>query len=372
MNIGLDAKRAFVNQSGLGNYARTLINGLVRFFPENNYHLFTTEEKNDLFPKQTTTKRNISIHTPSGFINRHIKSIWRSYGITPIITKENINIYHGLSNELPFNISQFKGKKIVTIHDLIFLRYPQLYPAIDRKIYDIKFRSACKQADVIVSISEQTKQDIQYYYSIPSEKIKVIYQSCDDLFYNIQTADQIEVVKKKHNLPENYLLYVGTIEERKNILTIIKSLEQINDMPLVVVGKKKAYFKKVQEYIIEKRLEKKIIFLKNVSNQDLPTIFSNAALFIYPSIFEGFGIPILEAITSKVPVITSKGSCFTEAGGPSTIYVNPTNEEELTHEIKKIIHSTGLIEKMKSEGYEYSKKFLPEIISNQVLNLYAS
>ena len=117
------------------------------------------------------------------------------------MNEQHIQVYHGLSNELPFNINHFKGKKIVTTHDLIFLRYPKLYPYLDRKIYNKKFRHACDTADTIIAISEETKRDIEEHYFIPENKIKVIYQSCDELYYKELTNEHIQEVKIKHQLP---------------------------------------------------------------------------------------------------------------------------------------------------------------------------
>ncbi len=370
MNIGFDAKRAFLNQSGLGNYSRTLIKSLCSYFPNHHYNLYTTSKTNNLFSEYVSKQKNITVHEPQSFIDKKVKSKWRSYGISNLLNEHNINVYHGLSNELPFNIHKFRGKKVVTVHDLIFLRYPKLYSAIDRNIYNKKFKSTCDAADVIIAVSEQTKKDIQEFYFIPAEKIKVIYQSCDEQFQETTSPEVLINARKKYSLPENYLLYVGTIEERKNLLTILKALRHIKEIPLVVIGKKRAYFKKITDYISEKKLNNRIIFPENVLNEDLPAIYSGAEIFIYPSVFEGFGIPVLEALTSKVPVITSKGSCFAEAGGPDSIYIDTLNEEELTFHIEKITASSELRREMQNKGLNYAQKFRTEIVAKQIMNLY--
>jgi len=372
MNIGFDSKRAFLNQSGLGNYSRSLIRSLVTFFPANHYSLFTTRKSKTDFSEFISSQKNTSIIQPQRLIDKQLSSRWRSYGITTLLPKNNIDVYHGLSNELPFNIRKFKGKKIVTIHDLIFLRYPQLYPFIDRKIYNKKFQSACALADVIVSVSEQTKNDIIEFYSVNQEKIKVIYQSCNEIFYKEITKDEIWNVRLTYKLPEKYLLHVGTIEERKNLLTIIKSLVLLKDIPLVVIGKKKPYFKKIQQFIAEHKLDKRILFLENVPSEDLPAIYNSAEIFIYPSLSEGFGIPIIEALTCKTPVITTKGGCFSEAGGPNSIYIDPMNHEQLAEEIKKLSSLPELRKSIAEKGFEYSKKFLPKVIAAAMMELYSA
>lgn len=372
MNIGFDAKRAFLNSSGLGNYARTLIKSLDQYYPENRYTLFTTRQSENDFQKFISTKKNIIVQEPLTFIDKKLRSRWRSYGISELLEEQHIDVYHGLSNELPFNINRFKGKKVVSTHDLIFLRFPKLYPYIDRKIYNKKFRHACDVADTIVAISEETKRDIEKYYFIPESKIKVIYQSCDEIYYQELTKEHIDQVDVKHQLPEKYLLYVGTIEERKNLLTIVKALKKVKDIPLVVVGNKKLYYQKVKEFINANKLQNRVIFLKNTENSDLPVIYRKAELFIFPSLFEGFGIPIIEALTSRTPVITSKGGCFPEAAGPDSIYIDPTNENELAEQINFLLNDESKRIQIANKGFEFAKKFHPKNVSAQLMNLYKS
>lgn len=371
MRVAFDAKRAFLNTSGLGNYARTLIKSLHYYHPENNYTLFTPKTGESEFTEYVQKQKNIQIEQPQHFLEKKISSYWRSYGITDILNEQQQNVYHGLSNELPFNIENFKEKKIVTIHDLIFLRYPELYSSIDSRIYNKKFRHACDVADVIIAISEETKRDIQSFYFVPEEKIKVIYQSCDEQYYQTPSEQTIQEVKSNYKLPQDFLLYVGTIEERKNLLTIIKALHQVPDIPLVVVGKKKKYFHTVLEYIKQHNLSNRVIFLKNVSNDSLAVLYRLAKIFIYPSVLEGFGIPILEALISQVPVITTKDGCFPEAGGTNSLYINPTDADELAEKIRFLLHSDDIRKDMAEKGLEYAQKFHPSVITHQLIQLYS-
>lgn len=370
MHIAFDAKRAFLNSSGLGNYARTLIKSLNTYFPENHYTLFTPRTAQNDFHKVVSNQSTITIQEPEHFIDKKLRARWRSFGITPMLNEKHVQVYHGLSNELPFNINQFKGKKIVTIHDLIFLRYPKLYPFIDRTIYNKKFRNACDTADIIIAISKETKRDIEKYYFIPESKIKVIYQSCDEQYYREIPAHVKEKVQQKYNLPAEYLLYVGTIEERKNLLTLVKALKETKDIPLIVVGNKKKYFETVMEYITSNNLQHRVQFLEHTTHDEMPAIYSRAKIFIFPSFFEGFGIPILEALTSKVPVITTAGGCFPEAGGPNSIYIDPNNEKELAERINFIWKSETLRKEMAEKGFEYAQGFHPQKCVEQLMQIY--
>ena len=370
MNIGFDAKRAFLNNSGLGNYARTLVKSLNEYYPDNTYSLFTPRQSDNDFKHYISAYPNIRVEEPQSFIDKKLRSRWRSFGITHVLKEQKTDVYHGLSNELPFNINEFKGKKIVTTHDLIFLRYPELYPYLDRKIYNKKFRHACDVADTIIAISEETKRDIEQHYFIPESKIKVIYQSCDLLFYDEHSAESVRQVVEKHNLPASYLLYVGTIEERKNLLTLVKALKDVKEIPLVVVGKKKSYFNKVMDFLMENKMENRVLFLENVENSDLPAIYQKAELFVFPSVFEGFGIPIIEALTSKTPVITTRGGCFPEAGGPGTVYVNPEDPNEMAAQINALLQSETLRKQMAETGFNYAQRFHPKVISSEIMKIY--
>lgn len=368
MNIAFDAKRAFLNSSGLGNYSRNLIHALHQFHPENQYTLFTSKRKDTEFNHFVSEHPELIVHEPESFLDKKFRSRWRSYGITHQL--KDIDVYHGLSNELPFNISEFKGKKIVSIHDLIFLRYPHLYPYIDRKIYNKKFRHACDVADHIIAISEESKRDIEKYYFIPESKITVLHQSCDLRFFETATQAQRAAVQAKHQLPPEYLLYVGTIEERKNLLSLIKALKLVKDIPLVVVGKKKAYYNKVNKFLEENGLRTRVHFTDNVENSELPAVYQLAKLFIFPSIFEGFGIPIIEALCSRVPVITTKGGCFSEAGGPASVYIDPENSIEMAEKINYLLNNEAKRTEMARSGFEYARRFHPSEVARHLIDLY--
>ena len=366
LEIGFDAKRAFLNGSGLGNYSRTLITNLQKFYPENNYNLFTPKVSDVYFE----TYSNFKIQLPQTTFDKHFPAFWRSYSATLNFNKLNLNVYHGLSNELPQNILKFKGKKIVTIHDLIFMRYPKLYKPLDRKIYEKKVKHACKFADVIIAISEQTKNDLVIFFGINPNKIKVLYQAVDERFLKPNSDEELQKVKNKYNLPNNYLLFVSTIEERKNLQSILKAMVDLPEQKLIVVGKKTDYFKGLEIYIAENVLGERVRFLDKVSNDDLPKIYALASIFIYPSLFEGFGIPIIEAIASKVPVITTKGGCFAEAGGEAAIYTKYGDLEELKHAIVSLTENKDLRNQLINEGQKHILNFYPEKTSKELMELY--
>jgi glycosyltransferase involved in cell wall biosynthesis len=367
MKIGFDAKRAFYNRSGLGNYSRNTIQSLSKFYPDIDFNLFTPSLINAIDFK---TNPNVKISIP-GVCGRMFKSYWRSFSMTGQLIKEKIDLYHGLSAELPGKINKSGIKSVVTVHDLIFLRFPELYKSFDRNIYKKKTTHACNVSDKIIAISRQTKEDIMSFLKVPENKIEVIYQNCNPSFYNTADEAHKEKVRNKYKLPVNYILYVGTVEKRKNLLNLIKGVYQEGiTHPVVVVGRPTDYMNKVRLYISEKKMAGQVLFYDFVENEDLPVFYQLADLFIYPSIFEGFGIPIIEALHSGTPVITSNKGCFPEAGGPDSLYIDPENTQEIGFSIKTLLSDNKRREIMAVAGKVYAERFLEKTVAENLMNFY--
>ncbi len=376
MRIGFDAKRAYHNYTGLGNYSRDLIKSLLDEYPDNEYYLYSPKTSGNPRFKFVKGRENVKICLPESPVHKTFKALWRSINLEKTLVSDQVDIFHGLSNEIPRRrkFGKDRVKYVVTIHDLIFKRYPRNYRAVDRRIYNVKFKYAAKNADKIIAISEQTKKDIQEYYKIPGDKIEVIYQTCHENFKKEYSKEIQEHIREKFQLPEKYILNVGTIESRKNLNALVQSIPKMdNDLPIVVVGRKTKYFNFLKVQMQKQKVdESRFIFLKNVSMDELPSIYKMAELFVYPSIFEGFGIPIIEALYSGTPVITTDGGCFPEAGGPNSVYVDPLNYDQLAETIDALLQNKSQREKMSEKGLEYVKKFDPTLLAEQVKDLYKS
>lgn len=361
MKIAYDAKRFFQNSSGLGNYSRDLVRILAGYFPDNQYFLLNkkpSEKAKDIleFP-------NVSfIETSKGMMSRQLKMGKDAQGI-------NADIFHGLSGELPLKWGKKPIKKVVTIHDLIFMRFPKYYSWFDRKIHFWKFKKASQSADIIIAISEQTKEDIVKYLKVPENKIRVVYQGCHYAFKENYSDEFLNQIKEKFQLPERFILNVGTIEERKNLLNIVKAISG-TPIPLVVVGKKTKYFNKIKKFIHKNKMENQIHFLENVSIFELAGIYKLADIFVYPSFFEGFGIPIIEALFSGTSVITSNVSCLPEAGGKDSVYVNPYYFEDIRSKINFLWDNEGERKRRAEKGLEFVQKFQDAPISDNLMKVY--
>ncbi len=377
MNIGIDAKRIFFNHSGLGNYSRRFCIALARNLPDDRFHLYSPKTVPSGNPYlDETTRDNVRIVLPENNLYRLMNgSLWRSALITKQIQKDKIDIYYGLSNEIPFGIRKQALKKIVVIHDLIFLRYPELYPPADVFFYKKKTRYAAMYADHIIAASEQTKQDIIDFYGVNPERITVLYPCSAAMFYEGEPEDSGQFFAP----PGKYIISIGAITPRKNLLKTVMALDRIKDrfdLDLVVIGTAtglgKKYLGKIMEYISKHNLSGRVHFLGNVPYNFVPDLCRNAEMMIYPSQFEGFGMPIVEGLFSGIPVITSKGGCFPEAGGDAAIYIDPSNEKEISSWIETIMNSPELRKNLAEKGLAYAERFKQKNIEDEIISFHRS
>ena len=383
MRIGFDAKRAAQNATGLGNYSRFVIRILNNFFPDDEQVLYVPNPKKTQHLDKATANGNdndingknvTKIRFPQRIWKR-LRSLWRVWGITSDLKRDRIDIFHGLSNELPLNIRKAKCRSVVTIHDLIFLHYPKYYHWIDRKIYDFKFRRACSNADRVIAVSEFTKREIMEYYGTPEAKIDVVYQGCDPAFSAPIGNEKLDEVARRYSLPQQFILYVGSIEERKNLMLVAKAIASRPSAfshKIVAVGKRTPYVDEIRDSLEANGIADRMLFFHKVPFADLPSFYRLADAFVYPSRIEGFGIPMLEAISSGLPAIGCTGSCIEEAGGPHCIYVDPDDAQAMSAALCRVVSDKELRETMIREGYKYARNFTDEVLAGKVHETYSS
>ena len=374
MKIGFDGKRAAQNFTGLGNYSRYALEALVKYYPNEEYNVYIPKDVNNAKFDEILAGSNCKMKKclPQSGSARKFKSLWRVWGVTKTVEADGVQVFHGLSNELPLNIRSVSPgvKSVVTVHDVIFRRLPQCYPVIDRKIYDFKFRRACRNADHVIAVSECTKRDIVKDYGISPDKVSVIYQGCDPLFAQPVAPERMAEVKQKYALPDKFIVSVGTIEERKNLLSVVKALLHLpKDIHLVAVGRRTKYTELVDRFVAENGLRERVHLLHGVPYLDLPVIYSCADVFAYMSLYEGFGIPLLEALNSRVPVVAATGSCLEEAGGPGSLYVAPFDVEAIAAAVERCLQPS-VKEEMVVRGLEWASHFTMEQFVRQTMQCY--
>ncbi len=367
MNVGFDAKRVFHNATGLGNYSRDVLRILHRLRPEHAYFAYTPRPGR--LPFDLAGGR-FEVRGPRGALGRAIPSLWRTRGIVGDLRRDGIEVFHGLSNELPSGIEASGIASVVTLHDLIFERFPELYPPIDRRIYSAKARSAVKRAGVVVAVSEQTAQDLVDLYGVDRARIRVVYQTCHEAFRAPVPAERLRDVAVRYELPPRFLLAVGTIERRKNLLLALRALKGLPGVLLVAVGRPTPYAEELVLFARANGLADRVRLLSGVSTPDLAAMYRLATLALYPSLFEGFGIPIVEALFSGTPVVTTKGGCVAEAGGPGSAYVDPHDADALRETLRRLLDDDAARARMREEGLRHAARFSDEAIADGLWAAY--
>lgn len=373
MRIGYDAKRIFHNFRGLGNYSRTLLESLIKHYPDNEYVLFTPPFEDQRAREWNKRFPNLEVVTPKTPVGKLFSSSWRSLFLSNVVQEKKVDIFHGLSHELPPGLKKKGIKSVVTVHDLIFMRFPDYFPWLDRQVYFKKFSHAVKEADLVIAICEQTKKDLIHFLECDPNKIEVVWQSCHPNFYRGFNDETKAQIRQEFELPEHYILYVGAIEERKNALSLVKAFSRIKDLvphDLILVGNGKEYKKLIEKEIIHQGLIDRVKIIGNVPNEKLPGFYQMADLFVYPSFFEGWGIPIVEALFSNCPVITTEGGCFGESGGPGALYANPYSVEDIVSKMEKVLFDDDLKATLIREGREYVEKFHWKNTSQHLMSVY--
>jgi glycosyltransferase involved in cell wall biosynthesis len=360
------------NPTGLGNHARILANALMRDYADNDYLLFTPKAKDEFFH---LLHGDFEMHFPMSQWARSFPALWRSYGITHDLLSSRIDLYHGLSNELPLNIHRAGIKTLVTIHDLIFLKHQEQYPWIDRQIYALKTKYAARHADRIIAVSQETKRDLIEMYAVPEQKIEVIYQSVDRQFYHKASDQDKATIAKRYKLPAKYILNVGSFFPRKNQIRLIEAYDRIKDQiaeDLVLVGSEGHMLPAIRNLVEEKKLSPRVHIIADISSRDLPAVYQSASLFVFPSLFEGFGMPVLEALFSGTPVIASRGGAIAEAAGAGSAFVDPYDVEDISVRMLSVLTDDTLRTKMIASGYLHAQTMTDTVFAAKTMDVYKS
>ena len=374
MRIGFDAYFAFHYKTGVAHYSRNLVNSLAKFYPDTELILFTDKQSTLYQPSFSNIKiieLGYDVPYHQWLINNDLLSA---------IESEGLDVFHGMDHGLP-NIRQ--AKTVVTIHDLFFESHPELYTPADVQYYRRVAPEACRKAGQVISISDFTRKVLVLRYNVEEEKVKICYQTCNSLFFETVTGHRKQELRHQFNLPDQFWLYVGSVTERKNLLNICKAMQLIKDrstIPLMVIGEGDEYLGTVRSFIHQNQLYDRIRFLSytdagknSVSFQqakDVPAFYQMALALLYPSYLEGFGIPLIEAFASNVPVLTSGTSSLPEIGGDAAMYVDPSNENEIATALLQMEKDEDLRSSMIKRGKKILQHFTEEKTAASVMNVY--
>ena len=347
VRVAFDAKRYFHNATGLGNYARWLVDGLAAKHVQPVLAIAKPQES------------PFELWHPSSFLHKQLPSYWRSRGLSSELKSKKLDLFHGLSNELPFGIHRLAIPSVVTIHDLIQRRFPENYRWIDRSIYNRKVAYAQKHATAIVVPSLQTKKDLIRFYQTDESRIEVIPIG----------VDRSQIVHPKENGAGDYVLCVSSFTRRKNLIRLVKAFDQaeLKDVPLIIAGKSGESLNRVRK-LIENRPN--IQLRTDLRTADLDLLYQNARFCVYPSLFEGYGIPVIEAFQHGKTIAVSKVSSLPEVAGEAALYFDPRNIDEMASSIQNLWFSEKHRQHLESKIGSELDKLDADRLLNRYIELY--
>ncbi len=367
MRIGIDARVLDRTITGTGRYLLNILKELPNHDRKNEYFLFS----NSKLPIDETFYKIIS-HKPSILPLKLFSPIWLNSTLPLLIEKNKIDLLFEPNVILPL-VNLGKVKCISVVHDVIFKVYKEYYPFIYRQYLSLLLPASLKKSNCIITVSELSKNDIIKYYRIPQEKIQVIYNTASEQFRprNYEEPGYSEILNE-FSLPKKYLLYVGVVERRKNILGLIKIIDLLakegSDLQLVIIGKAGHDSDTILPEILKRK--KTIKYYDFVSDEALAYIYNYAFAFIFPSFYEGFGIPPLEAMQSAIPVLSSNTPALVEVVGEGGLIHNPNDYTAFVNDILKLERDENFYSLMKLKASEQSKKFSLKETTKKLVGIF--
>lgn len=379
MKIGLDCSGALLGErTGVGNYSHQLIFALSRIDKVNEYVLypffysiFLGSANNINLPR----KDNFRIAFES---TPYLLSKFLMIRAVPSFIKEkmlgDIDVVHSMN----FSIPKFRTKKkklVATIYDLTVMTHPECHRKANVDFCLKGIKDAARYADQIIAISEHTKNDLMHYMKVPEERITVTYLAAGSDYYQISDPVILNSTAKKYKLPDNYILFIGSLEPRKNIRTLLKAYSNLpnkfqKEFFLVIAGGKGWLNSDIPSLVQELNISDKVKFAGYIEKQDINAVYSQAAVFVYPSLYEGFGLPILEAMACGTPVITSNTSSMPEVAGDAARLITPTDIDELTGALEDTLKNESLRQDMRQKGLRQASLFSWEKCAKETLAVY--
>jgi glycosyltransferase involved in cell wall biosynthesis len=363
MKVGIDIHSIGSQKGGNETYYRELIKELVKIRSE---HTFLFYHSSPEITKYVTPSDQFGL--------KHIFPSHRTLRIPfsmPLRAHlDNLDLFHAQFIVPPF----LKCKTVTTIPDIAFEHYPQFFSAYQRTWSKALIRGSAKKADHIITVSEYSKKDLVETYGIREDKITVTYEGAGKEFVPLDQQKAKNEIARKYRIDGDFILYLGRLQARKNLMRLVNAYARVREAgfthKLVLAGQQDSFFQPVLARVRELRLENDISFPGYVAAEDVPTFYNAAEVFVYPSLYEGFGLQLMEAMACGVPVITSRGSSLDEVAGDAAVLVDPLDELSIAEALKKVLNDSELREKLGEAGLRRSRLFTFENAARRTFDVY--
>lgn len=367
MRIAINTLGPSKLKAGVGNYVVSLVQELSKIDDENEYTIFVNRDNEQFF--KTNNKHFQIIILPDYTRKKLLRIVWEQFRLPKLLKKMNIDLLHSPGFVAPLKMS---AKSVVTVHDMTFFSHPECHTRFKRLYFQNMIPKSIASADAVIADSENTTQEICKYLHTPKEKITTVHLGVGEHFKQINRRKAKEYLKTKYHINNRFILFVGTIEPRKNVQTLVDAFLQIKDpkLKLVIVGNKGWNVAELFKVITESPIKEQIILPGYVTDEDLVKFYNAAEVFVYPSLYEGFGIPIIEAMACGCPVITSNVSSMPEVAGTAALLVDPNNANEIKNAVQKILKNKELRELLIKDGIKQAKKFSWKKTAQATLAVY--
>jgi glycosyltransferase involved in cell wall biosynthesis len=368
MRIGIDATALPLQPVGAGIYMINLVRALAAVNERDELVIFTHPAGRKQMAVQESKRFRWAV-VPDKSILRRL--LWEQIGLPRLVGKMRLDLLHSLHYTRPWRLP---CRSVVTFHDMTFFLYPQLHTRSKQAFFPLTIRASARSADAIIAVSESTRADSIQLLGIPGEKIFATPLGVDPAFRPIRDLESLDVVRQRYNLPDRFILYVGLVEPRKNLSGLIRAyrsaLEGGIAHRLVVVGRFGWSYQQVLDEIEALGLQERVQFTGYIPQADLPIVYNLASLFVYPTLYEGFGLPALEAMACGTPVVTSNVASLPEIIGEAGVLIPPGDQQALSQALQDVLSDPGLQTHLAIKGPQQASQFTWERTARQTLQVY--
>jgi glycosyltransferase involved in cell wall biosynthesis len=373
MKIAIDIRTILPTRSGVGNYVLHLIENLLRVDSGSTYYFISRPENLTFF--ENLGKQGVPLFTIFSHENHPLGDLWEHFILPLRLKKFGVEIFHGPASLIPFRKENYRV--VVTIHDLVAFLFPNTIPLKYGAYMRYLLRYAVRRADRIISVSAHTREDLIRILKVPPEKISVVHEAPTPLFRALDRQWAREQLQTRYGLKKKFIYHLGNIEPRKNLIVLLQAFGQVcrqinNEYVLVLSGQPGWLTGSLQRFLARYPFKERIIFTGYVPREDLPLFMNGAEMFVFPSLYEGFGLPVLEAMHCGTPVISSNRSSIPEIVGPAALLIDPEDPSALAEMIVYLIRHPDQREKMRALGLEQAARFTWEEAALKTLAVYHS